>query len=67
MTEAYTNLTNTFKYYHYGSQIPFNFEFIMQIDSDSTATNFKEVIDLWLDNMPSHGVANWVVSTFLYQ
>lgn len=62
MTEAYTNLTNTLKYYEYGAQVPFNFKFITDIENTSTASDYKNAIDTWLDEMPENGVANWVVS-----
>ncbi|KAG5309439.1 MAL1 Maltase, partial [Acromyrmex insinuator] len=32
-TETYTSLENTIKYYNYGSHIPFNFNFIINVDS----------------------------------
>ncbi|RLU15109.1 hypothetical protein DMN91_012996 [Ooceraea biroi] len=61
MTEAYTSLENTIKYYNYGSHIPFNFNFIMDVDKDSNATAFKKIIDEWINAMPADGVANWVM------
>jgi len=61
MTEAYASLTNTIKYYSYGSHIPFNFNFIMNVNKDSDAAAFKKTIDEWIKAMPANGVANWVV------
>ncbi|XP_046415384.1 alpha-glucosidase-like [Neodiprion fabricii] len=61
MTEAYTDLPNTMRYYDCGVQIPFNFKFIMEISNDSTAVDYKNAIETWLDNMPKTGVANWVM------
>lgn len=73
MTEAYTSLPNTLKYYgkvengkilKYGSQVPFNFELISNTNFASEAGDFKTNIDNWLNGMPQGtGIqANWVVS-----
>lgn len=75
MTEAYTSLPNTLKFYgkvedgvvtKYGSQIPFNFELISKTSKASTSYDFKTNIDNWLNGMPkAKGIhANWVVSSF---
>lgn len=74
MTEAYTSLPNTLRFYgvtntsgyviKYGSQIPFNFELISKTSFSSTANDFKVNIDNWMNGMPKGtGIhANWVVS-----
>lgn len=63
MIEAYANMTMTIKYYTYGAHFPFNFGLITDTDRDSTAADFKNVIDRWMTNMPFvNGTANWVVS-----
>lgn len=49
--------------YHNGSHIPFNFELINNLNKDSKAIDYKNIIDLWLTNMPYNVEANWVVST----
>lgn len=75
MTEAYTSLPNTLRFYgkvengqitQYGSQIPFNFELISKTSIKSKSYDFKTNIDNWLNGMPSgKGIhANWVVSMF---
>lgn len=64
MTEAYTSLENTIKYYNYGSHIPFNFNFIMNVTAASNATTFKKTIEQWIKAMPKDSVANWVVRKF---
>lgn len=75
MTEAYTNLQNTLRFYgkvennkitQYGSQIPFNFELISKTSKTSTAVDFKTNIDNWINGMPKgKGIeANWVVSAY---
>lgn len=74
MTEVYTTLPNTQKYYgktdsnnqitEYGAQVPFNFELIMYTNYMSKASDFKKHITEWLDAMPKGDKmhANWVVS-----
>lgn len=61
MTEAYTSLANTTRYYYYGSHIPFNFKLITDVDNNSTASDFKRVIETWLEQTPQNGSANWVL------
>ena len=61
LTEAYTSLVNTTKYYNYGSHVPFNFNFIMNVNVASKPSEFKKVIEDWMASMPEGGVANWVM------
>lgn len=67
MTEAYTTLDMTIKYYgngtRNGAQIPFNFELISYTNVNSTADDFKKNIDAWLNKVPNGKIANWVVRT----
>ncbi|XP_071652889.1 alpha-glucosidase-like [Temnothorax longispinosus] len=61
LIEAYTNMTMTLKYYVYGANFPFNFDFITDTNQDSKAIDFKRVIDRWTVNMPVlRATANWV-------
>lgn len=66
MTEAYTSLPNMIRFYgdgkRNGSNIPFNFELISNVNKESTAKGYKERIDNWLNRVPQGGHANWVVS-----
>lgn len=62
MIEAYANMTMTMKYYQYGAHFPFNFGMITDTNRDSTAADFKTLIDRWMQNMPAGATANWVVS-----
>lgn len=70
MTEAYTSLANTVRFYvdkndasRNGSNIPFNFELINYMRMESTAADFKRTIDSWMDSMPKGNFyPNWVVS-----
>lgn len=65
MTEAYTTLNNTIKYYNYGSHIPFNFNFITTATHASDAAAFKNIIEDWMKAIPKGKVANWVVSNVI--
>lgn len=65
VTEGYSNTTTLMEYY--GSQkypvvhFPFNFAFAV-IEDYFTSKTLHGKITEWLNNMPKHGVANWVVS-----
>lgn len=67
MTEAYTNMTFTMRYYQNdegtrkGSHIPFNFLMISDLNKDSTANDFAHIIAKWMNYMPAGFTANWVV------
>lgn len=65
MTEAYTSLNNTLRFYgtstRNGSHIPFNFELISYTNGNSKASDYKIHIDEWLSKKPANKVANWVV------
>lgn len=66
MTEAYTNIDNTMRYYgegdKNGAHFSFNFQFITKLNKKSTARDIVGAVEEWMDNMPSKYVANWVVS-----
>lgn len=66
MTEAYTSLDNMIRFYgdghRSGSNVPFNFEVISNVNKDSTAKDYKLRIDNWLTRVPAGKHANWVVS-----
>lgn len=64
LTEAYTSLNNTLKYYNYGSNVPFNFKFITDANSSSTPEQFKAIIDNWVKGISQNDVPNWVVRKF---
>lgn len=66
MTEAYTNLDNTTKWYQYGSDIPFNFNLITEVVNSSKPNDFKKVIDDWMARTPPTGSANWVVMKIMF-
>ncbi|XP_050491663.1 alpha-glucosidase-like [Bombus huntii] len=61
LTEAYTTHERTMKYYTAGSNVPFNFMFIRNLDNKSTAMDYKNLIDKWVKSVPSGNVPNWVV------
>ncbi|KAL0120271.1 hypothetical protein PUN28_008138 [Cardiocondyla obscurior] len=58
--EAYTNFTHTMEYYDY-DVLPFNFDIIIELNSQSSALDFKQKIDRWMNSMPSGKIANWVL------
>ncbi|KAH8401375.1 hypothetical protein KR009_004964 [Drosophila setifemur] len=64
LTEAYTSLETLMLYYGNGSDkgahIPFNFEMLANINFNSDAYHYAELIHNWMDNMPEGQVANWV-------
>ncbi|EDW10123.2 maltase A3 [Drosophila mojavensis] len=65
LTEAYAPLDVLMQYYgnatHNGSQIPFNFELISNLNINSNAYQYSELVHNWLDNMPEGQSANWVL------
>lgn len=74
MTESYSEIAKEQLFYgdrktRNGSQIPFNFEMIKNMNQYSTAANYKKAVDDWLDVMPKDVQANWVVrkSLFFYR
>lgn len=67
MVESYANVADTMKYFgtreRPGAHFPFNFN-LMGVDNETTAGEIKLEINKWLDNIPSFGHSNWVVSDF---
>ena len=65
MVETWSPIDIVMTYYgddeHEGGQIPFNFQMISYLQRDSDAYHYAELINNWLDRMPSGRVANWVV------
>lgn len=65
LSEAYTSLNYTMKYYgdakNPGSHMPFNFLMINECHKDSSANDFNAAIHNWMDNMPDDHWANWVM------
>lgn len=65
LTEAYSPIDVIMQYYgngtHEGAHIPFNFLFIEELNGDSNANDYKNVINKWMDNMPAGRTANWVL------
>ncbi|CAH0393041.1 unnamed protein product [Bemisia tabaci] len=64
-TEAYSNLTNTMKYYgdtyYPGAHFTFNFGPITGLSAQSNAKKFKEVIENWYRYLPEGKWSNWVL------
>ena len=61
LTEAYANLSSTIKYFEYGSNVPFNFMFIGDLNNNSRNSDFKRIIDRWMNVIPKGQYSNWVV------
>lgn len=66
MTEAYTNIPTTMRFYEsnsgrLGAHLPFNFQLIY-VPKNASAQHVKENIDTWLNNMPQGHTPSWVVS-----
>jgi alpha-glucosidase len=69
MTEAYTSIENTMKYYQSEdgktevAHMPFNFWLIYDITSAAVAESARNAVNMWLDHMPSHKTPNWVLGS----
>ncbi|XP_053963318.1 maltase A1-like [Anastrepha ludens] len=65
LTEAYTSFENLMRMYgdgvHNGSNIPFNFEMMAELNNQSSAEKYDYYVRHWLDNMPKGVYANWVL------
>ena len=65
MTEAYASVDDTIRFYENDqgpiSHFPFNFGMIERLNDNSNAGDFKNVIDEWLQKMPTTATANWVL------
>ena len=66
MTESYEKMETNMKYYTNfsmeGSHIPFNFELMKYVNINSSAEDYKNIVEGWLSAMPKGHQANWVVS-----
>nr|XP_034196329.1 maltase 1-like [Osmia lignaria] len=61
LTEAYTSWEHTIEYYNSGAHVPFNFKFIVEADANSKPSDFRNIINKWMQMMPKGQVANWVM------
>lgn len=67
MTESWADLPTIKTYFQdengrQGSQIPFNFQLILRLDANNAKpSDFKTVIDSWLDTVPTGHTPNWVL------
>jgi hypothetical protein len=68
MVESYAKIELNMLYYGTettkGAHFPFNFELIKQAKKDSTAADYKTIVEEWLTKMPAGQMANWVVRSF---
>lgn len=64
MTEAYTGIKKSVRYYGEGvysdAHIPFNFALIEDLNKESDARDIKYAVDRWLTYKPLRKPANWV-------
>lgn len=61
MTEAMTTVPLTMEYYEHGSNVPYNFMFVSELNNRSRPIDYKRLIDQWMNAMPKAYLANWVV------
>ena len=66
MTEAYATIPLQIGWYGLnstikGSHMPFNFAMISELNQNSKAAEFKQVIDTWIGLTPTWGTPNWVL------
>ncbi|XP_043269057.1 alpha-glucosidase-like [Venturia canescens] len=61
LTEAYASIDLVAKYYNYGSNVPFNFMFMGELNNRSKHVDFKRSFDNWFNHLPANQMANWVV------
>ncbi|KAJ1528710.1 hypothetical protein ONE63_007103 [Megalurothrips usitatus] len=65
MTECYTNFENTIRYYgtkeRPGAHFTFNFQILSYLSKASNATDFKNIIDQWMEQMNDWRWPNWVI------
>jgi alpha-glucosidase len=66
MTESYGSTESVMLFYgdgqRKGAQMPFNFQLLTGVNNDSTAADYKRIVDEWLTKMPADSSPNWVVS-----
>jgi alpha-glucosidase len=66
MTESYSQPATIMKFYgkgnRKGAHLPFNFEMIRSIGTNSKAADFVRVINSWFNLLPNGEVTNWAVS-----
>jgi hypothetical protein len=69
MSEPTNNIVDTMTFYGTPDDplmdFPFNVNFVFDINNQTNASTLKFAIDKWIDNMPTHATANWVVSIFI--
>jgi alpha-glucosidase len=65
LTEVYANFDLTMRWYGSKeepiSHVPFNFDFIMDVESDTTVQQIKTIVDYKIANVPEFGLPNWVM------
>lgn len=68
MSEPTNNIVDTMTFYGTPDDplmdFPFNVNFVFDINNQTNASTLMLAIDKWIENMPAHATANWVVSHF---
>ncbi|XP_027848442.1 maltase 2-like isoform X2 [Aphis gossypii] len=63
-TESYSPIDVLMQYYgnstRAGAHVPFNFG-LLSVDKRNIVESIEKHVKTWLDNMPEHQVANWVI------
>lgn len=67
MTESYSSSEIIKKFYEAGSDLPFNFQMINQINRNSNAKNFIDMVTDWFKIVPQGKSTNWVVSKLIHR
>lgn len=65
MAECSGSIVEIMRFYgnetHEGAHIPFNRELIGRIRNQSTAYDYKNTLEMWLEAMPKERTPNWLV------
>ncbi|CAB3372311.1 Hypothetical predicted protein [Cloeon dipterum] len=65
MSEPTNNIVDTMTFYGTPERplmdFPFNVNFVFDINNQTNASALKGAIDKWIENMPAHATANWVM------
>ncbi|KAF5286038.1 hypothetical protein FQR65_LT12973 [Abscondita terminalis] len=65
MTEAYTDINNTMKYYgnttSKGAHFTFNFQLITKLNGTSNAKDIVNAVNEWITHIPQQYTSNWVL------
>lgn len=69
LTIVETEIDKTMLYYgtedgsKLGAHFSFNYQLVKNLNSGSTARDFVDAINIWMNYMPLQHTANWIVGT----